>query len=201
MAQRGPSHRPSLPSQMGDLKSAERPMNLRKLNQIRPDQTEAICDTGFTIYESWYAGGWWAVVCELWLQTKAVSTLSLCHRTPRRSLRGAMLSRICGGRRAATPQSVRCAEYLRTVAARQCPPPKGESDVPTLIPGNRFSNREFSFTDIHSNSLMFTDIHPFWKKICGGLCSHTHSRSNPFQTFQIDSNAFQPIPITFKKIK
>jgi len=32
-----------------------------------------------------------------------------------------------------------------------------------------------AFTVIHSNSLVFTVIHPFLKKNCGGLCSHTHS--------------------------
>jgi len=68
--------------------------------------------------------------------------------------------------------------------------------------------REFSFTDIHSNSLLFTDIHPIWKKIVLArrpaaavfarvTTRHFRTDSNPFQTIPMVSNRFQPF---FKKI-
>jgi len=57
---------------------------MQKLNQIRLDQTGGftIPDLRFTSRGLQAGDGWWDR--EWWLQAKAVSTLPLCRRSPRR---------------------------------------------------------------------------------------------------------------------
>jgi len=50
----------------------------------------------------------------------------------------------------------------------------------------------FSFTVVHSNSLVFTDIHSIWKK-------NYEADSNPFTWFHMNSHRFTWFHITFLK--
>jgi len=58
-------------------------------------------------------------------------------------------------------------------------------------------SRDFLFTNIHSNSLVFTVIHPIWKKIYGGGCYQRGDSKTKFQSIPNVSNAFQSIPTLF----
>ena len=81
-------------------------------------------------------------------------------------------------------------QRLRTATARSCGHAIARRSAGRERPGLQ-KGREFSFTVIHSNSLMFTVIHPILKKICGGFGSHTHFLK---AVIHRDSHAFPKIP-------
>jgi len=119
----------------GVWKFDERPMILRKLNQIRPDQTKGIYDTGFTIYESWFAiGRSWSFVdsgCGRKRRRRCRSAAAV-HDALRANQGPRVYAKVEDRRRhkvsAALTDTVAStyAKRLRRDGARQCPPPKGK---------------------------------------------------------------------------